>query len=78
MEDKCLKIVEFYSASNVAVRHALSLALGTGNFVRLHDFGFNPDAPTMLNRKPLTILNRKTTLLQFVAQYVLCLIVYIQ
>lgn len=61
MEDKYrLKIVEVYAASNFAVRHALRLAIGTGNFIWLHDFGFNPDAPTMLNRKPLTILNRKT------------------
>lgn len=58
--------------------NSLRLATGAGNFVSLHDFGFNPDAPTMLNRKLLTILNRKTALLQFVAQYVLCLIVYIQ
>ena len=77
MEAKCLKIVEVYAASNVAVLHALSLAVGTGNFVWLHDFGFNPDAPTMLNRKPLSILNRKTAWLRFVAQYVLCLIVCI-
>ena len=61
MEDKCLMIVEVYAASNVAVvHHAFRLAIGAGNFVWLHDFGFNPDAPTMLNRKPLTILNRKT------------------
>lgn len=61
MEDKYrLKIVEVYADSNFTVHHALRLAIGAWNFVWLHDFGFNPDAPTMLNRKPLTILNRKT------------------